>query len=204
MTPRVAVVDYGAGNLHSVRRALERAGAEARLTSDSREIEEADGIVLPGVGSARAAMERLDCLGLSETLREQVRRGKPLLGVCLGMQLLFESSEEGPTRGLGLLPGRVVRMGGERKIPHMGWNSLERRAGAALLSGIEDGEYVYFVHSYQALPEVESDVIATTDYEGEVVAVVGRENIVGTQFHPEKSGETGLRMYVNFVGSLGR
>ena len=120
------------------------------------------------------------------------------------MQLLFESSEEGPTHGLGLLPGAVVRMGGDRKIPHMGWNSLERRAETPLLSGIEDGGYVYFVHSYQALPDEESDVIATTDYEGEVVAVVGRQNIVATQFHPEKSGELGLRMYANFVGSLGR
>lgn len=200
--PVVAIVDYGAGNLHSVRRALERAGAEVAVTPDPETLRVADGVVLPGVGSARAAMERLDGLGLSDALREYASAGKPLLGVCLGMQLFFDESEEGPTHCLGLLPGRVVRMAGQRKVPHMGWNSLLSRRESPLLSGIADGAHAYFVHSYQTLPARQEDVIATSDYEGEVVAVVGRGSLVGTQFHPEKSGDVGLKMYENFVALL--
>lgn len=216
MSPTVAVVDYGAGNLYSVRRALEKAGACVELTSDPARLRAADGIVLPGVGSARAAMERLDSLGVSDVLREHVRRDRPLLGVCLGMQLFFGANEEGPSYGLDLLPGKVVRMRGERKVPHMGWNNLERRSVAPLHTGglggddsplmcaVADGSYAYFLHSYQVLPERADDVLATCDYEGEVVAVAGRGNLVGTQFHPEKSGDVGLKMYANFVGMVGR
>ena len=202
MSPLVAIVDYGAGNLHSVRRALERAGADVEVTSDPDSLRSAHGIVFPGQGSAGPAMEQLNTLGLAEALREHVRRGKPLLGVCLGMQLFFGENEEGPSHGLDLLPGRVIRMRGERRVPHMGWNGLERKGESPLLCGVGEGSYAYFAHSYQVLPSEDRDVVATCDYEGEVVALVSRENVLGTQFHPEKSGETGLRMYDNFVRLL--
>lgn len=198
----VAVVDYGAGNLHSVCRALQKAGAMALLASNPDDLARADGVVLPGVGSARAAMERLDSLGMSDALREHAAREKPLLGVCLGMQLFFGENEEGPAEGLGLLPGKVVRMRGKSKAPHMGWNDLKQTSDSPLLRGVSDGSYVYFVHSYVALPERREDIAATSDYEGELVAVVGRGALVGTQFHPEKSGDLGLRMYENFIGML--
>ena len=202
ITPSVAIVDYGAGNLHSVRRALERVGARPVLTGDSGEIARADGVVLPGQGNARAAMEQLDRLGLSEAMKEHAQAGKPLLGVCLGMQLFFGANEEGPSRGLELMPGRVVRMDGGRKVPHMGWNQLEPRNHAALFPGGEPQTYAYFAHSYRVLPDDPSDIVATCDYEGEVVAIVARGSVVGTQFHPEKSGDAGLRMYERFVAMM--
>jgi glutamine amidotransferase len=200
----VAVLDYGAGNVYSVCRALQKAGASVVLTGDAEQLRAADGIVFPGQGSAAPAMEGLNASGLSDVLREHARAGKPLLGVCLGMQLFFGANEEGPSHGLELLPGEVVRMRGERRVPHMGWNSLQMHAESPLLEGIPDGSYAYWAHSYQVAPAEPSDVIATSDYEGEVVAIVGRGNVVGTQFHPEKSGEVGLRMYENFVAMLSR
>jgi glutamine amidotransferase len=195
----VAIVDYGAGNLHSVRRALERAGARVAVTADPEGLRAANGVVFPGQGSARAAMEQLDSSGLSGTLRERVAEGAPLLGVCLGMQLFFGPNEEGSSHGLDLLPGRVVRLREKPRTPHMGWNGLELRAGSPLLAGVPEGSHAYFAHSYQALPGDPGDVVATCDYEGEVVAVVARGNVLGAQFHPEKSGSVGLRMYENFV-----
>jgi len=199
--PTIAVIDYGAGNLHSVRRALEKADAEVLLTADPAKLADAHGVVLPGVGSAQAAMERLNALGFSDALREYAQTGRPLLGVCLGMQLFFGPNEEGPTHGLDLLPGSVVRMNrrSDLKIPHMGWNNLYATRDAPLLAGLGSQEYVYFVHSYQVLPERREDVAATTEYGGELVAVVARDNVMGTQFHPEKSGAVGLRMYAAFV-----
>ncbi len=197
--PLIAVVDYGAGNLHSVRRALEKAGASVLLTSEPADLEAADGLVLPGVGSASAAMERLNSSGFTVALRDQVGHGKPLLGVCLGMQLFYGANEEGPTTGLGLLDGEVKRMRGDRKVPHMGWNNLEARGESPLLEGISDGSHAYFVHSYQVVPASPEEVRATCDYQGEVVAIVQKGNLVGTQFHPEKSGDVGLKMYENFV-----
>ncbi|MDP9383311.1 MAG: imidazole glycerol phosphate synthase subunit HisH [Chloroflexota bacterium] len=201
---RVAVLDYGAGNVYSVCRALEKAGASVVLTGDAEVLRAADGIVFPGQGSAASAMEGLNASGLSDVLREHVRADRPLLGVCLGMQIFFGANEEGPSRGLELLPGEVVLMRGERRVPHMGWNNLRVCNGSQLLRGIPDGSYAYWAHSYQVVPSEQSDIIATSDYEGEVVAIVGRGNLVGTQFHPEKSGEVGLRMYENFVEMLGR
>lgn len=195
----IALVDYGAGNMHSVRRALERAGAAVVVTSDAATLRQAGGVVLPGVGSARTAMERLEAGGVADALRQRASEGRPLLGVCLGMQLLFESSEEGAIEGLGLLPGRVVQLRDRPKVPHMGWNELQPVRSVPLLCDIQPGSFMYFVHSYHALPERREDVAAVTDYEGEVVAAVARENVWGTQFHPEKSGEAGLRIYRSFV-----
>jgi glutamine amidotransferase len=201
--PRVAICDYGVGNLRSVERALLHAGAEVVLTGDAQTMRECAGVVLPGVGAFGAAADALDHTGLGEVVVEIARSGTPLLGVCLGHQLLFEhSTENGGRRGLGLLPGSVVRLGPERgKVPHMGWNQLAFTRESALRNGVDDGAYVYFVHSYAATPETtDSDaVIATTDYGGPVVAVCAKDNVWSTQFHPEKSGTAGLRIYANFV-----
>jgi imidazole glycerol-phosphate synthase subunit HisH len=204
---RVAICDYGVGNLRSVERALLHAGAEVVLTGDAETMRACDGVVLPGVGAFGAAADALDDTGLGEVVKEIARDGTPLLGVCLGHQLLFEHSDEnGGRRGLGLLPGRVVRLGGERgKVPHMGWNQLDLRRESPLTAGIEGGAFVYFVHSYAALPETTSSdaVVATADYGGPVVAVCVRGNVWSTQFHPEKSGAAGLRIYANFVQACG-
>jgi glutamine amidotransferase len=201
--PRVAICDYGVGNLRSVERALLHAGAEVVLTGDAATMRGCSGVVLPGVGAFGAAIDALDNTGLGEVVIDIARTGAPLLGVCLGHQLLFEHSDEnGGRRGLGLLPGTIVRLQPERgKVPHMGWNQLRFTRDSALRDGIDDGAYVYFVHSYAATPETtDSDaVIATTDYGGELVAVCAKGNVWSTQFHPEKSGTTGLRIYANFV-----
>ena len=205
--PRVAICDYGVGNLRSVERALLHAGAEVVLTGDAGTMRECAGVVLPGVGAFGAAADALDNTGLGAVVEEIARSGTPLLGVCLGHQLLFEHSDEnGGRRGLGLLPGRIVRLGRERgKVPHMGWNQLQFARSTALTGGIDDGAYVYFVHSYAATPDTtDSDaVVATTDYGGPVVAVCVKDNVWSTQFHPEKSGTTGLRIYANFVQACG-
>ncbi|MDQ3328609.1 MAG: imidazole glycerol phosphate synthase subunit HisH, partial [Chloroflexota bacterium] len=154
----VAVVDYGAGNVYSVRRALEKAGAAVLLTADPAELRRTDGVVFPGQGSAKAAMDLLDSSGLADVLREHARADKPLLGVCLGMQLFFGANEEGPSHGLDLLPGRVALLRGVRRIPHMGWNDLTLCQPSPLLDNIPDGAYAYWAHSYQVLPDDRSDV----------------------------------------------
>ncbi|QJC50376.1 imidazole glycerol phosphate synthase subunit HisH [Paenibacillus albicereus] len=200
---RIAVIDYGLGNLHSVSKAVERLGCEALVTSEQAEILSADGAILPGVGAFGDAMEFLRETGMDEATRAFAASGKPLLGICLGMQLLFDEGEEhGPHRGLGLLPGRVVRFQGEYKIPHMGWNRLEFRQKSPLLEGLEEG-HVYFVHSYHALPADSSDLIAVTDYHQPVTAIVGRGNVTGMQFHPEKSGELGMSLLRSFLRLAG-
>jgi glutamine amidotransferase len=202
-TTRVAICDYGVGNLRSVERALLHAGAEVVLTGDATTMRGCAGVVLPGVGAFGAAADALDDTGLGAVVTEIARSGTPLLGVCLGHQLLFEHSDEnGGRRGLGLLPGRIVRLGPERgKVPHMGWNQLRMQRPSPLTGGIEDGAHVYFVHSYAATPETtDTDaVVATTDYGGLVVAICVKDNVWSTQFHPEKSGTSGLRIYANFV-----
>lgn len=199
---RIAIVDYGMGNLHSVAKAIERLGYEATVSGDAAGILEADGILLPGVGAFGDAMEQLAASGLDGVLRQAAGSGIPLLGICLGMQLLFtESEEHGLHEGLGLLPGRAVRFSpeGGLKVPHMGWNRLQfKQPEHPLLAGLDEG-HVYFVHSYHVLPEREGDLLAVTDYGQPVTAMVGRGNVFGMQFHPEKSSELGLALLRNFL-----
>jgi glutamine amidotransferase len=203
-TAEVVLVDYGLGNLRSVTRGLERAGAEVTLSADPAEIDTADGIVLPGVGAFSEGMENAG--PFRETLVDAAAEGTPLFGICLGMQMLLTTSEEaetvgqGDVRGLDLIPGTNLRFDEGQKVPHMGWNELDVQRDHPLVEGV-DGEYAYFVHSYYAAPDDDRAVVATTDYEIEFPAIVANEagNVFGTQFHPEKSGETGLCILRNFV-----
>ncbi|MCV4233577.1 imidazole glycerol phosphate synthase subunit HisH [Virgibacillus sp. LDC1] len=197
----IAIVDYGMGNLHSVSKAVERLGYKPLLTGEREEILAADGIILPGVGAFGDAMEQLRETSLDSVMKEAAESGKPLLGICLGMQLLFSRSEEhGKYEGLDILPGSVVRFaGGDYKVPHMGWNSLQfEKREHPLFAGLEEG-HVYFVHSYHVLPEVQADLLAVTDYGQPVTAIVGRGSVYGMQFHPEKSGELGMSLLRNFL-----
>jgi imidazole glycerol-phosphate synthase subunit HisH len=199
--PRVGICDYGVGNLRSVERALHVAGAEAVISAEPDVIAGCDGVVLPGVGAFAIAARTLQETGLGDAVRAVAARERPVLGVCLGHQLLFEESDEGHGgAGLALLPGRVVRLSSERelKVPHMGWNTISMTRSSSLLEGIPSGAYMYFVHSYVAAPAAD-DTIATTDYGQPLAAAVERGSVMGTQFHPEKSGAPGLRVYANFV-----
>lgn len=194
----IAIIDYGMGNLHSVSKAVERLGYEAHVTGNRERIMEASAAILPGVGAFGDAMRNLQAAGLRDAVTEYARSGKPLLGICLGMQLLFSESEEhGLHQGLNLLPGRVVRLGGQGKIPHMGWNRLTFHRDNELFEDVEEG-VVYFVHSYKALP-AEEHLLASTEYYEPVAAVVGRDRVYGMQFHPEKSGALGMRLLANFL-----
>lgn len=199
----IVVVDYGAANLLSITRALEACGAEVVVSGEPEALRRADGIVLPGVGAAGAAMTNLRASGCDVALVEAARAGRPLLGVCLGMQLLFEELEEDGARGLGLLRGTVPALPPGRKIPHMGWNRLTWDAAdpqAGVFEGLESGGYVYFVHSYHCVPaEAEGAALAWTDYGGPICAAVARSELFGVQFHPEKSGATGLRLLRNWL-----
>lgn len=200
----IAIIDYGMGNLRSVQKALEAVGHAATVTCDPEAVAKADRVILPGVGAFADAAAELKRTGLGEAFIEAVRAGKPCLGVCLGLQLLFDASEEGGEHaGLGLLPGRVVRFQPAEglKIPHMGWNTLRIRRPVPLLRGLEGEPSVYFVHSYHAAPSNPDDVIAESDYPGPFAAIVGRDNLVACQFHPEKSQAVGLAMYANFARS---
>ncbi len=195
-----AIVDYGVGNLKSVTNAMKHLGLETRITGRAEELERADAIILPGVGAFPDAAERLRAPGLDKLLAEQAER-KPILGICLGMQLLFDTGEEvRPCKGLGLVPGSVRKIATGRKLPHIGWNSLRFPNPSPLFAGLEEGCCVYFVHSFCAVADREGDVIAATDYGVPVVAAVGRGNVYGCQFHPEKSGEVGLQILKNFGG----
>ncbi|MDN4083315.1 imidazole glycerol phosphate synthase subunit HisH [Paenibacillus polymyxa] len=198
----IAIVDYGRGNLHSVSKAVERLGFEAVVTGDAQVIRASSGVILPGVGAFGDAMEHLRSSGLDRVIQEVASAGQPLLGVCLGMQLLFTRGEEyGSHEGLNILPGEVVRFAPDLgvKVPHMGWNRLRMtQPEHPLLQGLEEG-HVYFVHSYHAKLEVESDLLAVTDYGGPVTAIVGRGHVYGMQFHPEKSGEMGMRLLRQFL-----
>ena len=198
------IIDYGIGNLRSLAKAFAAADVEAARTGDPDRIAEADRLVLPGVGAFGACAAALRDRGLFDLVRQRAEAGVPLLGVCVGMQLLFDASEErGDHAGLALLPGRVVRFprdlaaGGDRlKVPHMGWNRLRPQRPHPIVAG---DDWVYFVHSYHAAPAEPADVIATVDYGAEVPAVVGRANVVGVQFHPEKSARAGLAMLRRFA-----
>ena len=193
-----AILDYGVGNLKSVTNAMRYLGFDTRITSDPAELERADAIILPGVGAFPDAAEKLRVPGLDKTLLTQAEK-KPILGICLGMQLLFDRGEEiRPCAGLGLVHGSVRRLETDRKLPHIGWNSLAFQNHSPLFRGLDDGVYVYFVHTFCGVADRESDVIARTEYGPSVVAAVSCGNVYGCQFPPEKSGETGLVILKNF------
>lgn len=195
-----AIVDYGVGNLMSVKNAMGYLGFETKITGDATELERADAVILPGVGAFPDAWAKLSGPGLDAVLRREAER-KPMLGICLGMQLFFQRGEEvRPCEGLGFIRGKVARIPTERKLPHIGWNSLHFTNDSPLFRGIDQGEYVYFVHSFCGMAEEASQVIAETGYGVPVVAAVQNGNVFGTQFHPEKSGEVGLAMLRNFGG----
>ena len=195
----IAIVDYGIGNLGSVTKGFRHVGAEVQLTGEPDALRRASALVLPGDGAFGATMAEIEGRGLVPLLREAVEKGVPLLGICIGMQVLFEESEEhGLFQGLGFLPGRVRRFDDSLTVPHMGWNELHPHREHPLLEGIEDGAHVYFVHSYFC--DAPRDVtIASSDYGRDFAAIVGRGNVLGVQFHPEKSQQVGLRMVANFV-----
>lgn len=200
--PVIAVLDYGIGNLRSAQKTLERAGAESFLTSDPAAVESAAGVVLPGVGAFGRVMEAIRATGVDNIAMDTIERGVPFLGICVGMQALYESSDESPgVEGLGVLPGHIIELSDTVKRPQMQWNQLRATAESPLLVGLPEDPWVYFVHSYA--PEMTGDVIATCDYGGDVVAAVQRGSVMATQFHPEKSGPVGIAIIANFVAMCG-
>ncbi|MEK7848438.1 MAG: imidazole glycerol phosphate synthase subunit HisH [Chloroflexota bacterium] len=199
----IALIDYGAGNLKSVAKAIAYVGHEARVTASPQEVDRAEAVVLPGVGAAPAAMERLERLGLAAAIRRAVAQGRPFLGLCVGLQVLFATSQEGGgCPCLDILPGQVVRLPSGLKVPHMGWNRVWQRQAHPIFDGIPDGDYFYFVHSYYASPSERGVVAGETEYGVTFASVIIRDSLVATQFHPEKSGEVGLRFYSNFLNQL--
>lgn len=197
---KVAIIDYGVGNLRSVEKAFAATGCEAMVTGDESELRKAERLVLPGVGAFGACVKALSERGFDRLVREQVRGGTPVLGVCVGMQLLFEESDEfGSTPGLGLMRGRVRRFENSLVVPHVGWNRIQQRKAHALFEGVDDGAFCYFVHSFFCEPADEAVVVGQTEYGGHYASVVAQGNVCGVQFHPEKSQEIGLRMLRNFA-----
>jgi len=195
----VVIVDYGLGNLHSVNKAVALVGGNPVITGDKEIIASADKLILPGVGAFGDCMVNLEKAGVIPVIKEYIQADKPFLGICLGMQVLFEESEEAPgVKGLGVFPGRVVRIPTSLKIPHMGWNQLSLKTASPVLAGSE-GQYVYFVHSYCCKPDDRALITSACDYGTEIVASVGKGNTFGVQFHPEKSSEVGLAMLQRFV-----
>jgi imidazole glycerol-phosphate synthase subunit HisH len=197
----IAIIDYDMGNLHSVSKAIERLGFEAEVVDSPSQLEKADGVILPGVGAFGDAVRNLEERGFTQAINDYAASGRPLLGICLGMQLLFaQSHEHGQHQGLGLFPGVVRRFSGDYKIPHMGWNRLSFLKESPLFADLDEG-YVYFVHSYLLDPATTDPAVllATAEYYQDVPAVVGLGNVFGTQFHPEKSGEVGMKLLSNFA-----
>ena len=202
----IAIIDYDAGNIKSVEKALHYLGEEAIITRDHDEIVNSDKVILPGVGAFADAMEKIRHYGLEETIHEVVEKNIPFLGICLGLQLMFESSDEGPgVKGLGLLPGKILRIpkSGDLKIPHMGWNNIKVKEDSRLFKGLPENPYVYFVHSYYLHAEEPGIVTATTDYSTCIHASVEKGNLFACQFHPEKSSTVGLQILKNFAGVEG-
>jgi len=209
--PRIVILNTRAANVHSVEKALRKVGADPLVTSDPADIASAHAVVLPGVGASDAVMKALNTLNMAEPVKEFAASGKPLLCVCVGLQVLFDSSEEGELSGLGLVEGNVQliptgmkdELGTSMKVPHMGWNEVqftgEESDRNPLFKGIPQGSRFYFVHSYRCVPDNQAEVAATAQYGVEVCAAVARGNVVGTQFHPEKSGDVGLQIYKNFL-----
>jgi glutamine amidotransferase len=201
MSVSIAVIDYGAGNLRSIRRALEAAGAHVSVTSDQDQVRLADAVVFPGVGAAGASMDRLHKLGLVEVIGDVVAGGRPFLGICLGMQLLFDHQEEGNTRGLGLLQGRVRSLSPTVKVPQIGWNRVQWVQDAAGYELAEEDDF-YFVHSYVVDPDDPTDVVSVSRYGDIFPSIVRHNHVWGTQFHPEKSGPAGLRLIAKWVDEV--
>ncbi len=205
MQPSIAIIDYDAGNIRSVQKALEESGASAHITADADDIIAADGVVFPGQGACDSSMQSIRERGLFEVIRRSIDSGKPFLGVCLGLQLLLESSEEGDEPCLGILKGSTKRLPPEKtdqvglKIPHMGWNSVSLSVQHPVFEGIPDESYFYFVHSYYADPEDKERVAGLTNYGIDFCSAVAWDNVAAVQFHPEKSGAVGLRIYRNFL-----
>ena len=200
----IAVVDYDAGNIRSVTKALESLGAEVRVTGDPADIEKADRIVLPGVGAFGKAAQSLVAKNLMDPLRNAIRAGKPFIGICLGMQLLYERSEENPgVRGLGVIKGRVVRFPGGLKVPHLGWNQVFQKGSSPVWNEIPDGSFFYFAHSYFGVPADASVISGETEYGVPYASSVRRGGLFGVQFHPEKSQKWGLKLLANFVRTPG-
>ncbi len=198
----IAIIDYDAGNIRSVEKALLLLGQDVKITSDAREILEADKVILPGVGAFGDAMSKLHTRGLTDVIRQTVENGTPFLGICLGLQLLFERSDEAPgVEGLGILPGEILRIPPQEnlKIPHMGWNSLHLENNGRLFKGVTEQAYVYFVHSYYLKAKEEEIVKASTEYGVHIHASVEKGNVFACQFHPEKSSDVGLQILRNFV-----
>jgi glutamine amidotransferase len=205
MNPKIVIIDYGMGNLRSVQKGFEKVGFEATLTRNKKEIGRASAIVLPGVGAFRDCMENLEKYELVEPLLQSIGKGKPYLGICLGLQILFSESEEfGSHKGLNLIRGNVVKFkpDPEHKVPHMGWNTIEKEKEVPLLQGVGSGDFFYFVHSYYVVPEEAKWTSTFTTYGKSFVSSIWKENLFATQFHPEKSQEKGLRILENFVRSI--
>jgi glutamine amidotransferase len=205
---RIAVIDYGMGNLRNVQKGFEHIGVDAAISAQASDLQQADGLVLPGVGAFGDAMDNLREARMVDPIRDLVAAGKPFLGICLGLQLLFEESDEmGQHEGLGILSGRVVRFGGDLKVPHIGWNQLDLTAAGEehpLLRGIPNHSYAYFVHSYYVVPAKADCLLTTTEYGIGFASMVGLGNVFGAQFHPEKSQEVGLRLLRNFADTAER
>ncbi len=205
MAPKIVIIDYGMGNLRNVQKGFQRIGFEAKLTRNKKKIGSASAIVLPGVGAFKDCMENLEKYGLVDPLLRSVEKGKPYLGICLGLQILFSESEEfGTHKGLDLIRGKVVkfRPDPEHKVPHVGWNTIEKEREVPMLQGVESGDFFYFVHSYYVVPEEAWWVSTYTTYGKPFVSSIWKENIFATQFHPEKSQRKGLRILENFVRSI--
>ncbi|GLV56269.1 imidazole glycerol phosphate synthase subunit HisH [Dictyobacter sp. S3.2.2.5] len=196
----IAIIDYGAGNIHSIEKALEHVGAQVQVTDDSQVVAQSQAVVLPGVGSGGAAMARMSSRGLDRAIREATFQGKPFLGICLGMQLLADHHEEGEVEGLRLFRGSVRRIPHGPKIPHMGWNQIQTlQPDLPIFAGLPADAYFYFAHSYYVEPQDQTGVAAVTDYGSPYCSVIVTDQVWGTQFHPEKSGDVGLQLLNNFV-----
>jgi glutamine amidotransferase len=200
----IVIIDYGMGNLRSVQKAFQKVGYEAEITTSPQRVRDASAVALPGVGAFGEAMSNLERAGMVRVLR-QAAASKPFLGICLGQQLLFEESEEmGAFEGLGILPGEVVRFNGPLKVPHIGWNQIHQVQPSPILTGVADGDFAYFVHSYYVAPSDPSIIVATTDYGISFASIVGRDRLFGLQFHPEKSQKVGLTMLASFAALAGK
>lgn len=197
---RIVIIDVGIGNLRSVQKAFEHLGATPTITDDPFVVADADAVVLPGVGAFGDGMDGLRSRALDKTVLDVIERGIPFFGICVGLQLLFEESEEmGRHHGLGVFPGRIARFSTHLTVPHMGWNQIEQRGSHPLLAGVPDGAFAYFAHSYHVVTDDQPIVVATTDYGGLFPSVVARDNVWAIQFHPEKSQQVGLTLLKNFV-----